>query len=85
MACAPGATAIEIFLEMQGHGLAVARGQDEPCAFSFGRIQISRRHFGPLLLCLEQAYRHALENHVYRHPRLGLSVIINETWYKANP
>ena len=25
--------------------------------------------------------RHALENHVYRHPRLGLSVIINETWY----
>src|SRR2546430_14608847 len=25
------------FLEMQGHGLAVARGQDEPRAFSFGR------------------------------------------------
>src|ERR1700737_3117702 len=46
-------------------------------------LQISRRHFGPLLLCLEQAYRHALENHVYRHPRLGLSVIINETWYNA--
>jgi hypothetical protein len=44
-------------------------------------LQISRRHFGPLLLCPEQAYRHALENHVYRHSRLGLSVIINETWY----
>jgi hypothetical protein len=43
-------------------------------------LQISRRHFGPLPLCLEQAYRHALENHLYRHPRLGLSVIINETW-----
>ena len=25
------------FLEMQGHGLAVAGGQDEPGAFSFGR------------------------------------------------
>src|SRR2546430_17392907 len=42
-------------------------------------LQISRRHFGSLLLCLEQAYRPALENHVYRYPRLGLSVIINET------
>jgi hypothetical protein len=24
------------FLEMQGHGLAVAKGKDEPGAFSFG-------------------------------------------------
>src|SRR2546429_3583417 len=47
-------------------------------------LQISRRHFGSLLLCLEQAYRPNLENHVYRYPRLGLSVIINETWYKPS-
>jgi len=35
------------FLEMEGHGLAVAKGQNEPGAFSFGRADsaenISRR------------------------------------------
>ncbi len=45
------------------------------------RPQILRRCPRPLLLRLEQAHRHALDNHVYRHPRMGLSVIINETWY----
>jgi hypothetical protein len=33
------------------------------------------------LLRLEQAYRHALENYVYRNSRMGLSVLIKETWY----
>src|ERR1700732_1681948 len=42
-------------------------------------LQILRRHFGPLLFCLEQTYRHALENNVHRHARLGSSVIISET------
>ena len=32
------------------------------------------------LLRLEQAYRYALENHLHRNERLGLSVMINETW-----
>src|ERR1700730_6699170 len=30
-------------------------------------LQILRRHFGPLLFCLEQTHRHALENNVHRH------------------
>jgi hypothetical protein len=33
------------------------------------------------LLCLEKAHRYAVENHIHRNPRLGLSVMINETWY----
>jgi hypothetical protein len=34
------------------------------------------------LFRLEQAYRHALENYVDRNSRMGLSVLIKETWYK---
>src|ERR1700730_14965600 len=44
-------------------------------------LQILRRHFGPLLFCLEQTHRHALENNVHGHARLGTSVIISETRY----
>jgi hypothetical protein len=36
-----------------------------------------------LLLRLEQAHRHALENHVHRDQRLGLPVMIIKTWYKG--
>jgi hypothetical protein len=28
-------------------------------------------------------HRYAVENHIHRNPRLGLSVMINETWYNA--
>jgi hypothetical protein len=34
------------------------------------------------LLRLEQARRHAVENHVHRIKGLGRSVMINETWYQ---
>ena len=44
-------------------------------------FQILRRHPRSLLFRLEQAYRHALENYVYRNSRMGLSVLIKETWY----
>ena len=44
-------------------------------------FQILRRHPRSLFLRLEQAYRHALENYVYRNSRMGLSVLIKETWY----
>src|SRR3984893_18235555 len=47
------------------------------------RIQILRRHPRPLLLRLEQAHRHALENHDHRDQRLGLPVMIIKTWYKS--
>src|ERR1700704_3788464 len=47
------------------------------------RVQILRRHPRTLLLRLEQAHRHALENHVHRDQRLGLPVMIIKTWYKA--
>jgi hypothetical protein len=30
---------------------------------------------------LEKAHRYAVENHIHRNPRLGLSVMNNETWY----
>ena len=33
------------------------------------------------LLRLEQAHQHALENHLHRNKRVGLSVVISETWY----
>src|ERR1700732_889438 len=46
-------------------------------------LQIPRRHPRPLLLRLEQAHRHALENHVHRDQRLGLPVMIIKTWYKT--
>ena len=42
-------------------------------------FQILRRHPRSLLLRLEQAYRHALENYVHRNSRMGLSVLIKET------
>ncbi len=45
-------------------------------------FQIPRRHPWPPLLRLEQAYRYALENHLHRNERLGLSVVISETWHK---
>src|ERR1700682_1320718 len=45
------------------------------------RLQILRRHPRPLLLRLEQAHRHALENHDHRDQRLGLPVMIIKTWY----
>jgi hypothetical protein len=32
---------------------------------------------------LEQAQRPALENHIHRNPRLGLWVMISESWYKS--
>src|SRR6202011_1265832 len=48
------------------------------------RLQILRRHPRPLLLRLEQAHRHALENHVHRDQRLGLPVMIIKTWYKPS-
>src|ERR1700731_4337265 len=47
------------------------------------RLQILRRHPRPLLLRLEQAHRHALENHVHRDQRLGLPVMIIKSWYEA--
>src|ERR1700694_4819378 len=49
------------------------------------RPQILRRHPRPLLLRLEQAHRHALENQVHRDQRLGLPVMIIKTWYNALP
>jgi hypothetical protein len=33
------------------------------------------------LLRLEQAHRYALEDNVHRNKRMGLSVVISETWY----
>src|ERR1700732_4298678 len=47
-------------------------------------LQIPRRHPRPLLLRLEQAHRHALENHVHRDQRLGLPVMIIKTSYNMN-
>src|ERR1700730_15665331 len=48
------------------------------------RIQILRRHPRPLLLRLEQAHRHALEDHLHRDQRLGLPVMIIKTWYYSH-
>jgi len=45
-------------------------------------LQILRRHPRSLLLRLEQAHRYALEDNVHRDKRMGLSVVISETWYK---
>jgi hypothetical protein len=44
-------------------------------------LQILRRHRQPLLRRLEQARRSALENHLHRNARLGVSVLISESWY----
>ena len=46
------------------------------------RVQILRRSRQPLLLCLEQAHRSALEDHVHRIAPMGARVLINGTWYK---
>ena len=46
-------------------------------------FQILRRHPRSLLPRLEQAYQHALENYVHRNKRMGLSVVISETWYQS--
>src|SRR5271168_2658995 len=40
-----------------------------------------RRSRRPLLLCLEQAYRPTLEDHVHRIAPMGAPVLINRTWY----
>jgi hypothetical protein len=48
-------------------------------------FQILRRHPQSLLLRLEQAHRYALENYVHRNKRMGLSVVISETWYYSKP
>src|SRR5271165_7103967 len=46
-------------------------------------LQILRRHRQPLLRRLEQARRSALENHLHRNARLGVWVLISESWYKT--
>ena len=46
-------------------------------------FQILRRYPRSLLLRLEQAHRYALGNYVHRNKRMGLSVVISETWYNA--
>jgi Arm DNA-binding domain len=35
------------------------------------------------LLRLEHAHQYALENHVHRNARMGLSVMISENWYNT--
>ena len=44
-------------------------------------LQILRRHRRPLSPRLEHAHGSALENHVHRHARLDLPVLITESWY----
>src|SRR3954470_5472791 len=46
-------------------------------------LHLLRRHPRPLLRGVEQAHGSALAHHVHRDARLGASVLINETWYKA--
>ena len=46
-------------------------------------LQIVQRHRRPLLRCMEQAHRPAMAHHVDRYPRLGLPVVISESWYKS--
>src|SRR5271166_3359704 len=46
-------------------------------------LQILRRHRRPLLRDLEQARRSTLADHVHRNARLGLQVLIRESWYNA--
>jgi hypothetical protein len=50
--------------------------------FFFPACEPNNNH-GILLLRLEKAHRHALENHVHRNPRLGIQVMINKTWYMS--
>ena len=47
--------------------------------------QIVQRHRRPLLRCMEQGHRPAMAHHVDRYPRLGLPVVIRESWYKMFP
>ena len=44
-------------------------------------LQILQRHRRPLLRRMEQTHRPALADHVDRYPRLGLPVVISESWY----
>ena len=46
-------------------------------------LQIPRRHRRPLLRRLDQAHRSALADHVRRNARMGLCVMISESWYYA--
>src|SRR5271166_1241777 len=46
-------------------------------------LQILRRHRRPLLRGLEQARRSTLADHVHRNARLGLQVLIRESWYNT--
>src|SRR4030081_683395 len=46
-------------------------------------LQILQRHPRSLLSRIEQTRRYALENHVHRSARLGVSVLLRETWYKT--
>src|SRR6201995_3272896 len=47
-------------------------------------VPLIPRHPRPLLPCLEQARRPALDHHVDRPPRLGSWVLINGIWYKVD-
>src|SRR3954471_13218325 len=46
-------------------------------------LQVLQRPPRPLLCSLEQARRPALAHHDHRPARLGISVLINEAWYKT--
>src|ERR1019366_10265536 len=46
-------------------------------------LQVLRRHRRPLLRRLEQTRRSTLEDHVHRPARLGLQVVIRESWYEG--
>ena len=48
------------------------------------RLPLPRRHPRPLLLCLEQAHRPAVDHHVDRTARLGTSVLITGIWYNTS-
>jgi hypothetical protein len=47
------------------------------------RVSLLRRHPRALLLCMEQARRPAMDHHVDRSARMGISVLISEIWYSA--
>ena len=44
-------------------------------------LQILQRHRRPLLRCMEQTHRPTMADHVSRPARLGLPVVISESWY----
>src|SRR3954447_4954587 len=47
-------------------------------------LHVLQRPPRPLLCILEQARRPALAYHDHRPARLGISVLINEAWYKLS-